>query len=154
MSLAALPSRPAALVQRLALRHSGERTCPRGGQKQTQIINTARGRATPRALPIVNANAESKSVSSSRPDMTHSKEPPRALLVAQRMNDQKKQAIEPTGIRPDSRGERRNASLICGAISAARPQICFAQPIAACAERPLYKDARSISYAHAGRDEP
>jgi hypothetical protein len=61
----------------------------RAGQEQTQIIKTANGRPTPRALPIVNANAEIKSVSNSRPDMTHSKEPPRALLVAQRMNDQK-----------------------------------------------------------------
>lgn len=58
-------------------------------QEQTQIIKTAKGRPTPRAFPMVNANAESKSVPNSRPDMTHSKEPPRALPVAQRINDQK-----------------------------------------------------------------
>jgi hypothetical protein len=66
------------------------------GQEQIQIINTAKGRATLKAVPIVKASAESKSVSNSRPDMTHSKEPPRALLVAQRINDQKTQAIETT----------------------------------------------------------
>jgi hypothetical protein len=66
------------------------------------MINTAKGRPTPRALPIVNANAESKSVSNSRPDMTHSKEPPRA--IARRPTDErsKKQAIEITGTCPVS----------------------------------------------------
>jgi hypothetical protein len=57
--------------------------------EQTQTINTAKGRATQREVPIVDTSAENKSVSNSRPDMTHSREPPRAMLVAQRMNDQK-----------------------------------------------------------------
>jgi hypothetical protein len=60
------------------------------------MINAAKGRATPRVFPIVNANAESKSALNSRPDMTRSKEPPRALLVAQRMNDQKGEAGTPS----------------------------------------------------------
>src|SRR5579871_139680 len=69
-------------------------------QEQTQIISAAKGRPTPRAPLIVSANAESKFVSNSRPDMTHYREPPRALLDAQRMNDQKKQATGITGTRP------------------------------------------------------
>jgi hypothetical protein len=68
-----------------------------GSQEQTQIISTAKGRPTPRAPPMVNANAESKSVSNSRPDMTRSKEPPRAFARCPKDKRSKKQAIETTG---------------------------------------------------------